>query len=313
MTISMRAIRYFNTAVRHGSIAHAAGELNVATSGVSAAIDQIEAHFKLKLVNRFRSRGIAPTASGKRMSRKFIRLIEEYEAVLAEGADAQGAMKGELRIGYYAPVAPAFLPSILSDLSGPDTDITFYLEERNNVRVQEGFLAGEFDVILFISDSALPQISFDVLAEAPAYCLMSEGHPLTKHTSVNLSDIAKHDLIVLNRPLVAEYYQRLFQKDGRSPVCVAFSNSTEMVRSMVGSGQGVAVLNMLPLTEVSYAAQKLAARPISDDLPSLTLAIGYDTSNTRRLVQRFTALCQTYFELYGSQHLIEYDNRGVLV
>ena len=182
MAISIRAIRYFNTAVHHGSIALAAGELNVAASAVSAAIDHIEAHFKLKLVNRVRSRGITPTASGKKMSRKFARLIEEFDAVLVEGADVQGAIKGELRIGYYAPAAPAFLPSILTELSGLDTKITYYLEERNNLRVQEGFLAGEFDVILFISDSALPQISFDVLVEAPAYCLMKADHPLMKRS-----------------------------------------------------------------------------------------------------------------------------------
>jgi len=301
----MRAIRYFNTAIHKGSIALAAGELNVAASAVSAAIDQIEAHFKLKLVNRFRSRGITPTANGKEMSKKFNRLIEEYDAVLAEGADVQGALKGELRIGYYAPVAPSFLPSILADLSGTGTKITFFLEQCNNLRVQEGFLAGDFDVILFISDSALPQIGFDVLVEAPAYCLMSGDHPLVKKASVSLNDIAKHNLIVLNRPVVADYYQRLFQQDDCSPVSVAFCNSTEMVRSMVGAGQGIAVLNMHPLTDVSYAAQKLVARPISDDLPPLTLSIGYDTSNTRRLVKKFTALCRSYFELHGSQHLIK--------
>lgn len=305
MSISLRAIRYFNTALLHGSISLAASELNIAASAISVAIDQVEAHFQLKLVNRFPSRGITATASGKDMSRKFARLIEDYDAVLVEGVAMRESLKGELRIGYYAPIAPAFLPSILASLTGHESQITVHLEACDNIRAQEGFLAGDFDVILFVSDGALPQIDFDVLIEAPAYCLMSETHPLIEKTSVSLEDIAEYNLIVLNRPVVADYYHKLFQTNVRKPANVAFSNSNEMVRSLVGAGQGIAVLNMLPLTDVSYAGQTLAARPISDDLPSLSLSIGYDASNTRRIVQKFSDLCNSYFKLQGKLHLLD--------
>lgn len=305
MTISLRAIRYFNTALLHGSISLAAEDLNIAASAVSAAIDQVETHFQLKLVNRFRSRGITATASGKEMTRKFALLIEDYDAIMAEGVAMREQLKGDLRIGYYAPIAPAFLPSILASLTGPESQITVHLEECDNIRAQEGFLAGDFDVILFVSDGALPQIDFDVLIEAPAYCLMNEAHPLIKKTSVSLEDIAEYNLIVLNRPVVADYYHKLFQKNVRKPASIAFSNSTEMVRSLVGAGQGLAVLNMLPLTDISYAGQKLVARPISDDLPSLSLSLGYDASNPRRIVQKFSDLCSAYFKLQGKLHLLD--------
>lgn len=66
-------MRYFNTARAHGCITRATDELNIAASAVSAAIDQIEAQFQPKHVNRFRSRGIVVTASGKMMERKFAR------------------------------------------------------------------------------------------------------------------------------------------------------------------------------------------------------------------------------------------------
>ena len=151
MTVSLKSLRYFVTALAHGNISRAAVELNVAASAVAAAIDQIEAHFQLKLVNRFRSRGITPTASGRSMERKFARLLEEYDAVLAEGSKLKQTMKGELRIGYYAPIAPAFLPEIMSDLIGPENQTTIFLEECDNDRAQTGLLAGEFDAILFVS------------------------------------------------------------------------------------------------------------------------------------------------------------------
>lgn len=305
MSISLQSMRYFSTAVSLGSISKAAEELNVAASAVSAAIDKIEAHFQLKLINRFRSRGITATASGKALHRKFSHLLEEYAALMSEGAELKQELQGELRIGYYAPVAPAFLPEVLTSLMRPDHQITLFLEECDNDRAQEGLLAGEFDAILFVSDAALPQITFDVLVEAPAYCLTAEQHPLARQQAVSLTDLAGERVIVLNRPTAIDYYQQLFDRVDQQPHTVTYANSTEMVRSLVGAGQGCAVLNMLPLTDVSYAGQQLAALPIRDALPPLSLALGYDKANPRRIVSHFADQCRSYFGgASGQRHIV---------
>ncbi len=305
MTVSIRSMRYFVTALTHGSISRAATDLNVAASAVAAGIDQVEAQFQLKLVNRRRSRGITPTAGGKVLLRKFANLLEEYEAVLAGGADLKQALKGELRIGYYAPVAPAFLPAILSGFVGPDAKITFYLEECDNDRAQSGLLAGDFDAILFVSDVALPQIEFDVLIEAPAYCLTAADHPLAGKTTVRLKDLARESIIVLNRPIAVDYYRKLFADARQAPRVIAHANAAETVRSFVGAGHGCAVLNMLPVTDISYAGDRLAAVPISDPLPPLSLAVGYGKSNPRRIVSHFVEKCRAYFQGgRGQQHTV---------
>ncbi len=304
MAISLKSMRYFVTALAHGSISRAADELNVAASAIAAAIDQIEAQFQLKLVNRHRSRGIAPTASGKVLERKFMHLLEEYEALLSEGADLKEALKGELRIGYYAPVAPAFLPEILTTLMGPNDRTTLYLEECDNDSAQAGLMAGDFDAILFVSDAARPQVDFDVLIEVPAYCLVAADHRFASRPSVSLGDLAQEPLIVLNRPVVDDYYRRLLDKVGQNPAPAAFANSTEMVRSLVGSGHGCAVLNMIPSTDISYAGDRLVAVPIRDRLPPLSLAVGYDKANPRRIVTHFADQCRTYFrDGRGARHV----------
>lgn len=288
-------MRYFTCALSHGSISRAAEELNVAASAISAAIDQIEAQFQLKLVNRFRARGISATASGRALARKFAHLLEEYEAVLAEGSDLKHALTGSLRIGYYAPVAPAFLPEILSTLATTEAAPTIHLEECNNDRAQAGLLAGDFDAILFVPDAVPPQVDFEVLIEAPAYCLCSAAHPLAQQDAVDLRQLGGEPVIVLNRPVAVDYYRQLLEAAGQNPATLAYANSSEMVRSLVGAGHGCAILNMRPALDISYAGQALAARPIRDPLPSLSLAVGYDRSNPRRVVTRFVDACRAYF------------------
>ncbi|MGZ2257997.1 LysR family transcriptional regulator [Roseobacter sp. A03A-229] len=305
MAVSLKSMRYFTRALAHGSIARAADELNVAASAISAAIDQIEAQFQLKLVNRFRARGISPTASGRVLDRKFAHLLEEYEAVMAEGSELRQALKGPLRIGYYAPVAPAFLPEILSSFAPDDGARLFHLEECNNDRAQDGLLTGEFDVILFVPQAVRPQIDFDPLIEAPAYCLCSADHPLARKSAVSLADLAGEPIIVLNRPVAVDYYRQLFDTAGHSPTTLAYANSTEMVRSLVGAGHGCAILNMRPTTEVSYGGHKLRALPIVDPLPPLSLAVGYDKSNPRRIVRHFVDACRAHFrDGAGRAHIV---------
>ncbi|MEO1464562.1 MAG: LysR family transcriptional regulator, partial [Pseudomonadota bacterium] len=62
MTLTLKSMAYFTTALRHGNIAKAAEELNIAASAVATAIDQVEATFGTTLVTRQRSKGIRPTA-----------------------------------------------------------------------------------------------------------------------------------------------------------------------------------------------------------------------------------------------------------
>lgn len=295
MSITVKAMRYFTAALRHGNISRAAEELHVAASAVSAAIDQIEGHFQLTLVHRHRARGIQATASGKALEARFLALLDDYDAVLRDGAELKQALRGRLRIGYYAPVAPAFLPEILRELLGPERQVELHLEECDNTQAQTGLLEGAYDAILFVSDAALPQISFAPLVKAPPYCLLAADHKLSAQKRIHLEDLISEQLIVLNRPLAVEYYREMFELAGRAPARAIHVNSTEMVRSLVGAGHGCAILNMLPATDVSYAGNQLIARPLADELPALTLSIGYDTRSPRRLVQHVVDRARDYF------------------
>lgn len=302
MAISLKAMEYFTTALRRGSISKAAAELNIAASAIGAAIDQVEAAFDLTLTIRQRSRGITANASGRQVAQKFERLLEDYAAVLIEGVDLKQAQSGTLRVGYYAPIAPAFLPSILGSFIPDGHDITLHLDECDNDSAQDGLLNGTYDVVLFVSEDVRPAVDFDVLIAAPAYCLVPAGHAFAKHASVTLTQIASQPLVVLNRPVAAAYYKSLFAANDIT--VAAYANSTEMVRSLVGAGHGCAVLNMQPLTQQSYSGATLVGVPISDPLPPLTLSIGYDKTRPRRLVQDFVDACRAHFAQPGSQRCI---------
>lgn len=304
MAPSFKSMTYFTTALRQGNIAKAAEELNISASAVAAAIDQVEDAFDLTLVTRQRSRGIKANASGRLVAGKLERLLEDYRSILAEGAELKQALSGVLRIGYYAPIAPAFLPAVLASFLPEGSDVELHLEECDNDAAQDGLLNGAYDVILFVSQGARPSVRHDVLIEAPAYCLLPSGHRLAGRDSLDMASIAQCPLVVLNRPVAAAYYQQMFAHYAPGVTLAAYANSTEMVRSLVGAGMGLAVLNMQPLTATTYAGDSLVSLPISDPLPPLTLAVAYDEARPRRLVQRFAEACQAHFAGRGPQRCV---------
>lgn len=299
MPLTLKAMEYFTTALRHGSIVKAAAELNIAPSAVSSAIDQVEGEFDLTLVIRQRARGIQANAAGRDVARKCERLLEDYQSLLIEGTELKQSQSGTLKIGYYAPIAPAFLPPVFDAFLSNRADVTLELEECNNDEAQDGLLGGRYDAILFVAEGVRPSIAFDTLITAPPYCLLPESHPLAGQGAVTMAQIGKEPLIVLNRPVAASYYEGLFQSGTQQAPIAAYANSTEMVRSLVAAGRGCAILNMLPLTSETYSGAAVVARPISDTLPPLTLALGYDSTRPRRIVQEFAQACHDHFTLSG--------------
>ena len=151
MRTSIKALNYFLRAAELGSISRAAEELNVVPSAISNAIDLVERDFQLQLVQRYPAKGIRPTAAGLAMMRKIRHMIEEYDTLFLEGGELRTALSGSITIGYYAPVAPAFMPAIVAPLVRDHPGVKVKLVEADNETAQTGLLNGEFDLILFVA------------------------------------------------------------------------------------------------------------------------------------------------------------------
>lgn len=297
--LSLKTLRAFVVTVEEGTITGAAHRLNVAASAVAAALDQVEAELGATLLIRTRARGISPSPQAQEIADRFRALLEEYDDMLDAGRALTQTLSGTLRIGYYAPVAPAFLPSILGPMIQANPGLELDLREHNNDSAQEALLAGRLDVILFAGRDLRRGITTRHLLELPPYVLVPKGHDLTKGQMVNLRDVAAYPIIQLDRPLARPYLDQLFQSDGLSPRIAARTDSTEMVRSLVGAGAGVAVLAMRPITNQSYGGDELHCVPLSGTLPPLQLLAGYAARQPRRLVLAFLEALESFM---ASEH-----------
>ena len=304
LRLSLRLMRAYLAAVDHGSIAGAAAALNVAPSAVATAVDKVEAEFATTLVIRTRARGVTPTTAGRLLADRIRKLLEDYVAVMAEGHALGSALSGSLRVGYYAPVAPAFLPGIVQPLLAAHSGLTAHFRDCDNDSAQAGLLDGTLDVILFAGGEVRVGIATEVLAEVPPYVLAPAGHAVARRGDATLADLDGAALVLLDLPLAGAYTRRLFDAAGIAPRIVATATSTEMVRSLVGAGAGLAVLNMRPRTAVSYGGDHLAAVPLRPPQTGLTLMAGYVEGQPRRVVSAFLDALRDWFKGPGADDLV---------
>ncbi len=294
LRLSLRLLRAYMVAVDRGSITGAAEVLNVAPSAVASAIDRVEAEFGATLLVRARARGITATPAGRALAARIKPLIEEYSDVMQQGYALNQGLRGTLHIGYYAPVAPAFLPHILQKIPDSSPDLSFNLQECDNITAQSGLLDGTLDVAIFAGDELLTGVESRPLMDLPPYVLVPQGHELGTRSQLRLSDLRDAPLVLLDLPVAGAYVRRLLRAAGITPRIAATCTSVEMVRSLVGAGAGVAVLNMRPRTELSYGGDMVQALPLTDGEP-LHLVTGRASGTPRRLVQVFQDQLHDWF------------------
>lgn len=301
--VSLKALRYFMTAIRVGSITEAARVVNVVPSAVHTAINQVEAAFGLQLTIRSRATGISLTATGQQMEAKIQSLLDEYESLMREGSDMRSQLTGTLRVGYYAPAAPAFMPRILGQMMSDNEGVTVKFFECDTQSAQDGLLSGIYDVIVCVANAMKPGITYETLLEVPAYVLLPVDHGLAARRSLSLTDLADQSLVLLDLPVISEYYATQFDQAGVAPRVVATATSLEMVRSLVGDGIGCSVLHMVTETDITYAGDRVTAIPLQPAIEPFKIVLGHLPDNPRRLVRMFVDELRGFFSVEDAARL----------
>lgn len=295
--ISLKALRYFVAAIREGSITEAAKVVNVVPSAVHTAVNQVEEAFGLRLTIRSRSKGISLSSTGHQMIPKIQNLLDEYETLLRQGSDMRTRLTGTLRIGYYAPAAPAFMPRVVHHILKGNDEVSVNFFECDNQSAQDGLVSGAYDVIVCVAKAMKPGIAYETLLEVPGYALVPASHQFASRQSITMHELADQKIVLLDLPVISEYYASQFDQVGIKPQIVATASSLEMVRSLVGNKTGCSLLHMLTANEFTYAGDKVAAVPLQPPVDPLKIVLGHLPDNPRRLVKMFVRELQTYFQL----------------
>ncbi|MBU2965828.1 LysR family transcriptional regulator [Amphritea sp. 2_MG-2023] len=293
---TLKQLHYFATVVETESIAEASRKLHIAQPSISIAIKNLEETFGQKLLIRHHAQGVSLTPSGRSFYDKaseLLRLSYEFEQNTLAGSEKT---RGKISIGSFASVAPMYLPKLIAGFKATYPDIEIQLHDGEQHEIMAGLHRGQFD-LAFLYDLELDNSIRKETLNAPhkPYALLPAGHPLALKDSVSLAELSHEPMILLDVIPSRNYFLSLFAEKGLHPEVAYTSPSIEMVRCMVGQGQGFSILVTRPSTNMTYDGQELAYVDIVDDMESSTLIMAYlKTNEPTKPARLFIDYCHNF-------------------
>ncbi|MGA1760285.1 MAG: LysR family transcriptional regulator [Rhodobacteraceae bacterium] len=263
MNFTLKQLRYVEAAGRLQSIARAAEEMNISQSSITAAIDTLEQSLDYDIFIRTPAKGIQATPSGVetlKLIRSFLDQSRHFESeVKSLGSGATGLV----RIAVYGTAAPSLLPPIFDTITREFPGISIKLLEGHMGRLLEFLANGEADLAFIYKEVIDDRYDFEPLFSAPVFAIISRNDPLSEKDSVTLAELAGQPMVMLDLPWAREYFLNLFESKGLTCTIAHTTRSSDICRTLVSSGFGYSILNILPLEQRAHDAQYRSI-PISD-------------------------------------------------
>jgi DNA-binding transcriptional LysR family regulator len=300
LRFTLRQIEYAVAIWDHGSVAAASVDLGVAQPTLSAALAKLEEQIGLQIFIRHHAQGVSPSPAGLRFlaeARNLLFHAQDFQrGMAAEGT----AVEGQLSLGSFATIAPAFVPQLIAGFTGLHPRVSIRMAEGTQDALFEGLRGGQHDLALLYDVDMPDDLSLTPLATFTPYVLLPAKHRLTRLRNVPLVALKDEPFILLDVAPSRTYFTRLLETAGIVPKVAFSSPSLEVVRGLVGQGLGYSILITRPFGDHSYAGEQLAVRPIADEVERGVIALAaLRQMRKTRLVQAFEAHCVDYFRSYG--------------
>lgn len=280
MRFTLKQLRYFDAAMRTGSIARAATEMNISQSSITASIDAIEQTVGTELFRRIPAKGVQPTETGQTVGTRIALFLEQARVFESDLMSLTGDPTGTLHLGCYAPTAPYVLPRLLKHLSQIYPSIRIDLKEDNLEVLLDLLQSGRIDLALTYRRHGAEDGPFQPLFLARPWALVPLESPLAARRSVTLADLSGLPMILLDLPSAQGYFRRVFTSHGLDMNVAHTTKSSSVLRGLVGAGFGYGILNICSKADRD-PANGYVARPIVGQVDTPEFGVAFTHASRR--------------------------------
>jgi DNA-binding transcriptional LysR family regulator len=300
MRFSLRALRYVVETADAGSVTEAAKRLNVSQPSISAALSQMEAELGVQIFVRHLAKGVTLSPAGQRLVND-ARLLLNHARDFAQSAQSLGStLHGEIVVGSFLTLATRFMPGLLSGFRERQPGISVKLEEGDQQEIIDGLISGRTELALSYSFAVPDEIVGEKFCDLPPYIVVSADHPLATRSSISLPEMQDEPFILLDLPHSRDYFASLFTASGIEPRISFRTRSFELIRGLIGNGQGYSIHNAVPRTTIGYDGSRVAVVPITEKLPPThVMALRLKRHALRPAVQTFADYAREAFAIGG--------------
>jgi DNA-binding transcriptional LysR family regulator len=241
-------LHVFCKVVEAKSFSKAAATVHLSQPTVSSHIQDLEAHFGCRLIDRL-SREAVPTQAGRMLhgyARRLLSLRDEAEAALAE---YQGRMRGTLVIGGSTIPGSYLLPATLGIFKKryPEVGVSLRIEDTGGI--VDHIVAGTLEIGVVGAEVKHRSIVQEKVLNDPMKLIVPAGHPWDGKKKVTLAALLSEPFIVRERGSgTLQSIHDSLSRVGRSVEelnVVAEMGNTEAIRQAIKNRVGVSIMSTL--------------------------------------------------------------------
>ena len=236
--MDVRQLRYFVGSVRAGSLSRAADQLHVAQSALSHHLGALEVELDRELVVRG-PKGIVLTEAGSVLYRHAEAILRHLESAKQATRNALNLPSGRVSIGFPTVLVPILGYELFVRIRTAHPQIALHLSDTNSWILRERLVNGRLDVALLYLAQPERGLAVEPLLLEELFYVTAD--PDT--SPIRIADVAERPLLLPTPGSCSRHVaEEAFNKHGLTPTPVAEIDGVGILRRIIASGMGNAIM-----------------------------------------------------------------------
>jgi DNA-binding transcriptional LysR family regulator len=288
--MELRQLRYFVAAAEELSFTNAARRLHVSQPPVSRQIALLEAEIGVRLLERTKQ-SVKLTEAGHVFLEHARLILSRAETAVSAARRASEGHVGKLSIGY-GGYSAYLLPNVLSRFRARYPSVDLALEPLLLPYHRDALIAGKIDLGVVVLPCEDENLNAEPFATDPFLVALPEKHPLGKHRSLWLRQLAEYDFVMFpwtRGSGLGRVAMQVCSRAGFVPRIVQEAAPTESVIGLVGAGVGIA---LLPAIAERIRIARVEYRTLKDRYAVAKIGIAWRKDDRSPVIQAFLQIAR---------------------
>jgi DNA-binding transcriptional LysR family regulator len=258
--MTLEQLRIFLAVVEHLHFTRAANALYITQPAVSAAIQNLESEYGVKLFNRI-GRHIEITEAGKLLEIEAQKILDRVTITKRGLKELNDLQRGELKLGASFTVGNYWLPEKISKFKQLYPNLSINCTLANAEKISTGTVTGIYDLGLLAGEIKLSlqnSLEHKIVGSDRLQIVVGKSHPWYKRHTINVEELTTTSWIMREPGSgTQQIFEQALLKWGISPSqlkVIFVLNSSEMIKTLVEKGIGAsAVPELMVKKEIQFS------------------------------------------------------------
>jgi DNA-binding transcriptional LysR family regulator len=268
--MTLDQLRIFTTVVEYLHFTRAAEALYISQPAVSAAIQNLEEQYRVKLFHRI-GRQIEITEAGKLLQVEAQKILDQVALTERGLRELNDLQRGQLKLGSSLTIGNYWLPAKISQFKRQYPGISVDCSLANTEEICEGTATGLFDLGLVegeVKSSLKNSLEEEAVGGDRLLIVVGQSHPWFEQEKIPLTELSTTDWVMREPGSgTQQRFEEALQHWGIEPSelnVILVLNTGEMVKAVVESGVGATAISELMVKKELQLATLREVQVIDD-------------------------------------------------